>query len=432
MRDLVLDKHLTELIDVTDILHYRRFERMNRTRFYNVLVESGTDIEIHTVACRWVALGGRIAIKEVFKSSVDGDKIHVKDLVHAGMQGYQVDWSSETNGKRYFYQDRGKWANEPYQPASSLWKIDCPVVNPQVLQASPRFKYCAWEGSGMRILDYLKTYVLHPRVEFLTKAGVSRFSTKPAFVKKLENEKNFMSFFSSNLAEIKKKHYGADVIRMGFSRKISLSDAEHRISASRKFRGYSKPNEVDAIAATAYMQKHGLHSEYDYCKYLNNCKRLGLDLHDTKNAFPKKHKQRFNAIKDDIRALETRENAEKAKKMAEDLLAVSAKFAKLEKLRGSFCVVIPKTESEFAYEEKHLHNCLFKSHYAHKMSRGDSIVMFVRLSGSPTVPFVAVEYSPETKSIMQCYADKNSKPPENVLEFVNSRLLKAANKVLAV
>ena len=45
-------------------------------------------------------------------------------------------------------------------------------------------------------------------------------------------------------------------------------------------------------------------------------------------------------------------------------------------------------------------------------------------------PFVTLEYSLKSKKVLQCYAYKNTKPEEKVLEFVNKKWLPYANKQL--
>jgi hypothetical protein len=43
---------------------------------------------------------------------------------------------------------------------------------------------------------------------------------------------------------------------------------------------------------------------------------------------------------------------------------------------------------------------------------------------------VTVEYSLTTRKILQCYGDKDSKPKDEVLEFVNKKWLPYANRKL--
>lgn len=431
MKELILTADILDRIDEYDWKHFRRDERnKNRTRFYKWLNPSGNDIEIHTIAVKTRKDRQTIEVKAVVMASVDSERFRVRDLVFAGMAGYQVDWSREKLGKCYYWCDNRVWASEAYKKGG-MWRVYGKVINDEVLDESERFQYCQWSETHEDILDYLKMYVAHPRIEFLVKAGVPRFSVMPGFVRQLERDKKFMAFFFRHIEEIKRSHYGADVIRKAYRMGISFSDADKKIDDRREFRNDKLPAGIDASKAIEYVRKAKSYTR-EYCNYLNNCVRLGLDIADTKNAFPKQLKKRIKVVQDEIKALETKENAEKAKKMAEDLRSVALKWVKLEKLRGKLCVVVPKCEAEFENEEKHLHNCLFKNHYAHKMARGESIVVFVRLSETPTVPFVAVEYSPDEQKIMQCYGAKNSKPPADVLKFVETRLLKAAKKAIAV
>lgn len=54
----------------------------------------------------------------------------------------------------------------------------------------------------------------------------------------------------------------------------------------------------------------------------------------------------------------------------------------------------------------------------------------IRMKDEPEKPLVTVEYSLKDKKVLQCYGDHDSKPNDNVMEFVNKKWLPYANRKL--
>ena len=54
----------------------------------------------------------------------------------------------------------------------------------------------------------------------------------------------------------------------------------------------------------------------------------------------------------------------------------------------------------------------------------------MRYKDNIETPFVTLEYSLKNHKILQCYADYNHKPEEQVLQFVNNVWLPYANRKL--
>jgi galactokinase len=147
--------------------------------------------------------------------------------------------------------------------------------------------------------------------------------------------------------------------------------------------------------------------------------RLGLDLDDTKNTFPKQYNKRRQIVADAVAELDRRRNADLAKRQDSELAAVCKKLVHLEKKRGQFIVILPRKSADFIREGKSLHNCLGDGHYVAKMVRGETVVAFIRRSNKPAAAYAAVEYSRKERKVLQCYLAKNQRPPKPVLTFVN-------------
>jgi hypothetical protein len=368
----------------------------------------------------------------------------MRDIAFCGLAGYIVDWSREGLGAKPAYWDyKGCWASEAYNTARGLYKLRRPVVNPEVLLKTERFRYCAWTPSqNGHILDYLKSFAKHPRVELLSKAGTHWFCTKTSFLGQLERDKGLAAFFRLNLEDIKKCHYGCDVVRTAYRRGMSLDQADRWIELARDWRGYGLPATLDKVRVHEYLiGQKGCGNRHDYTQYIKNCLKLALDLTDTKVSFPKHFTARAKLVQaqaDDVRRREkASHDRQERRRLAEEtrardwaLTRVAIRFARLEKPSGSFRVRLPRKTKDILRQGKQLHNCLgdgyFGKDYADKMAKGEKIVAFVwKTSGRG--PAAAVEYDPRRRKILQCYASKNSKPPAPVLAFVN-RVFKGRRK----
>ena len=68
--------------------------------------------------------------------------------------------------------------------------------------------------------------------------------------------------------------------------------------------------------------------------------------------------------------------------------------------------------------------------YDQKVIREDALIFFVRAKDQPEQPFVTVEYSLKKHQVLQCYGQSNSKPKQEVLDFVYTNWLPYANKAV--
>ena len=68
--------------------------------------------------------------------------------------------------------------------------------------------------------------------------------------------------------------------------------------------------------------------------------------------------------------------------------------------------------------------------YDQKVVREETLIFFVRAKDQPEQPFVTVEYSLTKHQVLQCYGQGNSKPKQEVLDFVYTNWLPYANKAV--
>lgn len=400
----------------------------NRTRFYHYLTQRGSDVQLRTVAVKARKRNEVPLVKEVVRASVDDPWIHVHDLACMSISGYVPDWSAEGLGMKPYWSYGRRWEKDAYAPRCR-WKINAPVINPELLKRTKRFRWSAWNPSNGHLLDYLKMYREHPEIEFLSKSGLGFFCTKVSLVKRLKKDRAFRQFFSRNLEAIRDGRFGLDVIQRAYKQGVSLDDAWCEINARREFRDHRLPREVCAVKALKYITSRKI-PKFSYGDYMRDCVKAGLDLSDTKVCFPRNYAARIAAVHEMAELVRRRENAEQLAEMNRKLEAIAKKWIRLAGKRGAYQVVVPHSDLEFIAEGKAMGNCL--SQYAAKVARGEYVVVFVRQKINPDAAFVAAAYDPKRKLVTQCYGVKNSKPPKRAMEFVQTVFNGSATEKLKV
>ena len=137
-----------------------------------------------------------------------------------------------------------------------------------------------------------------------------------------------------------------------------------------------------------------------------------------------------------IEADQERLRKEQARKEQEKLVKAFLKAAKKYlPLAGfnkdkDYAIFIAQSPAELVKEGNALSHCVGHNGYDKKMAKQETLIFFVRKIEELDKPFVTLEYSLKSKKVLQCYAYKNTKPEEKVLEFVNKKWLPYANKQL--
>ena len=79
-------------------------------------------------------------------------------------------------------------------------------------------------------------------------------------------------------------------------------------------------------------------------------------------------------------------------------------------------MIAPNVQS-LLKEGKELNHCVGRMGYDKKMVNEESLIFFIREREKLDTPFVTMEYSLKNKSILQIYANKNTTPCNEVIDF---------------
>lgn len=189
-------------------------------------------------------------------------------------------------------------------------------------------------------------------------------------------------------------------------------------------------NWVNRQAAVGYGMPTNVLS--DYSDYLDQCRRLGLDVNRKEVAVPQNlrdlHRQYSEELTHQANEKKAKEQAERAKKLAKDLPKLKQKYA----YASSGLFIRPAEGPEDLLKEGCAqHNCVY-SCYTEKYLDRKTDILFVRKQSDPDQSYVTVEF--KNGAVIQCRADHNRPAPPDVQEFMQAWLayLKSNRKTKAV
>jgi len=134
----------------------------------------------------------------------------------------------------------------------------------------------------------------------------------------------------------------------------------------------------------------------DYYDYLQECKKLNLDLKDKSVRFPKDFWAAHERCGKQILWEAGKETREKFAKALEKLLPLAWEG-------GPFLIRPAGSPEELKEEGKALHHCV--GGYAERMAQGGTAIFFVRKADAPDEPFYTLEY--RDGRIIQCRTVNN-------------------------
>lgn len=170
----------------------------------------------------------------------------------------------------------------------------------------------------------------------------------------------------------------------------------------------------------------------DYSDYLDQCRRLGLDVNRKEVAVPQDlrdlHRQYSGELTRRANEKEAKKQAEREKKLAKDLPKLKRKYT----YASSGLFIRPAEGPEDLLKEGCAQrNCVYSCYTEQYLDRKTDI-LFVRKQSDPDQSYVTVEF--KNGAVIQCRADHNRPAPPDVQEFMQAWLayLKSNKKAKAV
>lgn len=292
-------------------------------------------------------------------------------------------------------------------------------VNTEKIFEFKDFRYCGYSGIEP-LAPYLELYIENPAVEFFGKLGI-RFSK--VLLNRCKKDKQFRSFLIRNAADA--NVYGVQATMYAYKNHVSIEEARRICYENNRIkqevsRWYTsiRQSGLDIMTIKRYVDTHGTYLG-SYNDYIHSVMELGLDLNDTKNAFPKDFQRMHDLRIDEYQSMQ-------ARKKLEAMLKQDSKFNKVANSLSGFCysdgkymMIIPLHIEDLIREGKLLKHCVGKMGYDQKMIDGKSFIAFVRRVEKPHMPLVTVEYDPKRHKVLQQYGKHDSVPSGNVIKFIS-------------
>ena len=371
---------------------------------------------------------------EVERKSLNNEMAISKNIYYTGMAGYKVIFDESENKARY-----SSWYGYSYKPLADfdywstekIMNIFAPIINIDDLFKCDKYKYCGFSGNCYQLFKYLKMYNNDPATEYFGKMGIN---PSIQLMKKCKKDKNFINFLRENAKDV--NTYGVQATMYAFDNNMSIFEADKFLQWKRHCNKQTKDfKDIDKIKPNRIrLYEYAVHTGKirSYRDYWDACVSLGLDMTDTKNLYPKDfqtmHDLRVNEWASKKAKLDEKERREFYKKFKQK----AAGLKMLECVGNEYTMLIPESPKDLIREGSKLHHCVGKMGYDKKMFNGECIIGFIRLNEQKDKPFVTVEYLMKSKKISQCYADHDSRPPENVRKFADEWAVMVTEKLKEV
>lgn len=405
--------------------------------FYAYFAKIKGELVKITVACKhykkqWFC-------KQVAVHGVHSDKCLVRDLEYT-LMGYSIGWYDLglSNSRKCF--EDGKW----YSANDKYYDPNAPIINKKFALKIEEFKYSAIDKYPYTDdFKYLRTYLQYPQAEYFIKIGLQHLATNKTLLKKAGKDKNFRKWLIRN-ARLLRNEYGTypyfsgSAILLSYKHNLPILDGQKLFVAYRELlNNYSYNNTVSSVIpkteAVKFLQYIKVQNTNisSYADYVQACTFIGLNMTLPKNRYPHDFKCWHDIRIDEYRTAKALKNAEERKELYAKFASVAEKYLPLQTVgNSSFIVIIARSPQELIREGDILHHCVGRMNYDQKFAREESLIFFVRNVVDPNTPFVTVEYSLSKKKVLQCYGDHDTRPNDNVLEFVNKKWLPFANRQL--
>ena len=421
-----IPKYIEKKIKAID----RTYPVRGRTRFYAYLTKNDGELVKITVAVK--DKKNKWCCKQVAVHGVHSDKCYVKDMYYTYIGGYSVGWHAEglTSYKPWYEYNEWGWT------VDNLYDPYAPIINREyILEHFPEYKFSAIDGyTGVDVFKYLRLYEQYPQIEYLTKLGLHNLAMSKQILKLCGQDKRFCKWLAQNRSTLNKSFLYIPVVLQAYKKNRNVLELQAYYKAKLSMdKDQTLAPLRDAFKREREKLYHYLSKQnantHSYLDYWNACNYLGLNMTDEKNRYPHDFKRWHDIRADEYKSLKAKIDAEKRKALYEKFATVASKYLGLEYNKKSvYMAIIAQKPSDLIHEGEILHHCVGRMGYDQKFAREETLIFFIRTKKQPNTPLVTVEYSPTQKKVLQCYGDHDSKPTEEILDFVHKKWLPYANK----
>ncbi len=424
-----IPEYILKLIKKEDLKSHP--EQDGHVRFYSYYSTVRKQLVLITVAVKnrykkWYC-------KQVVVHSVHGQYCMIKDICFNYIGGYSVGWHDcgFTNYRKWY--ESGNW---DYQ-YDKYFNIRCPVINKTFPLKFEKYRYSAVDKyPHYTVLKYLKLYEQYPQAEMLIKFGLPQYATSVMILRKIGKDKAFRKWLIKHREELTYGCYVSSIYK-AYKTGNPVKEIQRYERESKSFRSSSEYEPLREFFKGESINKFidyitkQLINFSSYLDYFKACNYLHLDMTQEKNVFPHDFKRWHDIRIDEYHTAKAIADEQKRKELYEKFKVIAEKYLPLQRnLHEAFIVVIAKSPAELINEGNILHHCVGRMNYDQRMIREESLIFFIRNAAEPDIPFVTVEYSLANKKVLQCYGFEDSKPSEEVIEFVNKKWLPFANRKL--
>lgn len=405
-------------------------EQNGNTRFYKYFTQYRHELCEVIVAVRnyrkkWFC-------KQVVVHGINTDKVYLQDI-GLTMGFYKVGWYREGISKYPHWTDYDWGYND-----AKYFRINAPIINKEYISKLEKYKYSAIDLYAYTdILNYLKFYEKYPKCELLVKAGMSNLATSIQILRLCEKDKNFCKWLYKNKDKASSGYYISSIIN-AYKQNKDIEEIYNFEKFKKQFvqkdnfktlKAFLQNNETNKFLSYLIKQKT---DGYSYEDYRNACQYLGIDMTIDKNRYPHNFKKWHNIRIDQYHTTKAEKDEQERKALYETFSKVAQKYVSLERLliKEDYICIIAKSPQQLVYEGEQLNHCVGRMNYDQKFAREETLIFFIRNRLSPNTPLVTLEYSIKTHKVLQCYGDHDTKPSDEILNFVNEKWLPYANRKL--
>lgn len=157
---------------------------------------------------------------------------------------------------------------------------------------------------------------------------------------------------------------------------------------------------------------------WDWCDYIKDCKLLGMDIRKKSILFPENFQETHAELSQQVKVVEDELKTAGIKRTAESY--------RLDISSDMFVLKIAESQQELNCESSVLHHCVRT--YGGEVSRGETVIYFIRRKDEPDEPFYTLEIKPDG-TFMQCRGEHNCSMTEEVKDFAE-RVVKEFKRMI--